>query len=424
MIKGQAGQSIGAELIDATTGAAFTGTVTAYVTGDAGTQAIGTVGSGLCTHEGNGYHTYLPSAAETNYSLIAFTFTGTGAIPATIQVATITAGQAAAVAATSVVSSIDADLYRRLNYSTTPAAEVVLRLRTFVNQTHRQILTKPGLGRLRDDTITFLSVANQTTYALPPAIAKIQHVQDRTNNRPIVEQSLGWLRQVDAGLTSTGGPSHVYIPRGYQAVAVQPSAAAEIFIKSTSASDTNTAWLEGFRTGGYPISLGPITMTGGTAVSFGTAYTDIIEITKVYLSTAAVGTVTVHSVSGAGTELARIPIGATASRYLAIQLWPTPGSVITYHVDYTRVIPNLVNGTDEPLLPEDFHWLLVEGALIKEWSKKDDAGRREAAKRDFDEGVAALTSWVLSNPDTVASLRPVARGYSTLGPTYPADVWR
>jgi hypothetical protein len=88
MKKNVAGQKIGAQLIDATTGAAFSGSVTAYVTGDAGTQSAGSVGAGACTSEGNGYYTYAPAQAETNYDLIAFTFTGTGAIPATVQVYT------------------------------------------------------------------------------------------------------------------------------------------------------------------------------------------------------------------------------------------------------------------------------------------------------------------------------------------------
>lgn len=85
MKKNIASQKIGAQMITAADGTAFTGTVTVYVTGDAGTQAIGSVGSGVCTHEGNGYHTYAPSQAETNYDLVAFTFIGTGAIPTTIQ---------------------------------------------------------------------------------------------------------------------------------------------------------------------------------------------------------------------------------------------------------------------------------------------------------------------------------------------------
>jgi len=78
-------------MCSATDGSAFTGSVTVSVTGDAGTQATGSVGAGACTHEGNGYHTYSPAQAETNYDLVAFTFTGTGAIPSTVQVFTIPA---------------------------------------------------------------------------------------------------------------------------------------------------------------------------------------------------------------------------------------------------------------------------------------------------------------------------------------------
>jgi hypothetical protein len=91
MIKNTAGQDVGAQIVDASDGSAFTGTVTVYITGDGGTQAIGTVGSGVCTHEGNGFHSYAPSQAETNYDHVAFTFVGTGAIPVTMQVYTVSA---------------------------------------------------------------------------------------------------------------------------------------------------------------------------------------------------------------------------------------------------------------------------------------------------------------------------------------------
>lgn len=85
MRKNVGSQVIGAQMVSATDGSAFTGSVTVYVTGDGGTQAVGSVGSGACTHEGNGFHTYVPAQAETNYDHVAFTFIGTGAIPATIQ---------------------------------------------------------------------------------------------------------------------------------------------------------------------------------------------------------------------------------------------------------------------------------------------------------------------------------------------------
>lgn len=88
MKKNTASQVVGAQMVSASDGSAFTGSVTCYVTGDGGTQAAGSVGFGACTHEGNGFHTYAPAQAETNYDHVAFTFTGTGAIPATVQVYT------------------------------------------------------------------------------------------------------------------------------------------------------------------------------------------------------------------------------------------------------------------------------------------------------------------------------------------------
>jgi uncharacterized protein YjbJ (UPF0337 family) len=88
MKKNVASQSIGCQMITAADGSAFTSAVTVSVTGDNGAQATGSVGAGACTHEGNGYHSYAPAQAETNYDHVAFTFTGTGAIPATIQIYT------------------------------------------------------------------------------------------------------------------------------------------------------------------------------------------------------------------------------------------------------------------------------------------------------------------------------------------------
>lgn len=87
MKKNVSGQVIGCQLISKTDGSAVTsGTTTVYVTGDGGTQAAGSVGSGACTHEGQGFWTYAPAQAETNYDHIAFTFVNTSACNATIQV--------------------------------------------------------------------------------------------------------------------------------------------------------------------------------------------------------------------------------------------------------------------------------------------------------------------------------------------------
>jgi hypothetical protein len=101
MVKNQPNQVIGAQMVDATTGAAYAGGVTVYITGDGGTQTLGSVNSGICQPEGNGLYNYFPTASETNYTLIQFTFIGAGSIPATIQVATVTAASQQAVTGTS-----------------------------------------------------------------------------------------------------------------------------------------------------------------------------------------------------------------------------------------------------------------------------------------------------------------------------------
>lgn len=86
-----------AQVINATTGLAFVGTVTVFVTVDTQPQVIGTVGSGIAIAKGNGVYQYIPSAAESTGTVCLFTFTGANAIPASSQYWTISSGQSTAV---------------------------------------------------------------------------------------------------------------------------------------------------------------------------------------------------------------------------------------------------------------------------------------------------------------------------------------
>lgn len=96
MIRNTVGQTIGAQMVSATTGAAFAGSVSVFVDVDAQGQAAGQSAAPVLA--GNGYYTYFPTAPETNGNLIAFTFIGTGAVPVTVQVATVTPSQQSALA--------------------------------------------------------------------------------------------------------------------------------------------------------------------------------------------------------------------------------------------------------------------------------------------------------------------------------------
>lgn len=80
VFRNQAGQLVGTQMTDATSGADFTATVSVFVTGDAGTMVAG---AGTVTHKGRGYHVYAPTQGETDYVVVDFTFTGTNAVPKT-----------------------------------------------------------------------------------------------------------------------------------------------------------------------------------------------------------------------------------------------------------------------------------------------------------------------------------------------------
>ena len=200
----------------------------------------------------------------------------------------------------------------------------------------------------------------------------------------------------------------------------QPTVPTALSVVSTSALDTQNVFYEGIRVGGFQVIFTPQALTGTMPVVLGSGFSDHIRVTKFYLSSPAYGEVDLRTAPLPGEFLARIPPGYTYSRYLNIQLWPTPAGDYSYNVDAVRTMTDLVQPTDEPLMPEDFHWLLVEGSLLKEWTKRDD-DRRVAAEREYTKGLSALRYFINCQGDEVhVSGRRTYGGLSRFGPYYPA----
>jgi hypothetical protein len=318
------------------------------------------------------------------------------------------------------LAAMQADLFRRLVYPAAPSTPTTTRLTSFLNDGLQEVLGEPGLGEWftqNDPAMTFASVASQPVYALSWAVQRIDAIVDRTNLRKLEMRPLSWYRQTEPDPTIRSGIPSVWIPLGFEAVQVQPSAAAAIFIKSTSAGETGAAYLEGIRTGGYPASATITNMTGVTAVQFGTL-SDVIQITKVYLAVAAVGTVTVTQISGAGAVLATIPIGETFARYQSLALWPTPATILTYTVDGERSLPLMVNATDEPPFAPRFHKVLVDYALWREFEKTADS-RAPEARKNYERGVSHLRYFVTCPPDDLPSRSRRPAGMSRYGAMFP-----
>lgn len=155
MKKNTASQVVGAQMVSASDGSAFTGSVTVAVTGDGGTQATGSVGSGACTHEGSGFHTYAPAQAETNYDHVAFTFTGTGAIPATVQIYTTfpQTGDSFARLGAPAGASVSADV--AAVKAVLPSALVSGRIDASVGAMANNVVTAAAIANAAIDAATF-----------------------------------------------------------------------------------------------------------------------------------------------------------------------------------------------------------------------------------------------------------------------------
>ena len=317
------------------------------------------------------------------------------------------------------LSGLQSTLYERLRYRGYPDQAVQTRLTRYVNEVHRDLLGQRAMSRLRDATFTFPSVIAQSPYGLPPNIARINSMFDILNKVKLTEKPLRWLRAVDPGMAAIGGPSYYFVNTGYQAVANQPKTTG-LWAVSSSASDTTpSVTVEAFRTGGYLDTPLDTTLTGTTRVQVGTT-ADYVEVIKFELSAACVGQISLFDAAAAGNELARIGVGKTYSRYLGVILFPQPSAVITYSVDYTRNIPELAAPTDEPLLPEDFHWLLVQGALAMEYDFQRDDTRYARAKGAYTTGLLDLRNFVQTDGADTISLRLPRPRFSQLGPNFPA----
>ena len=308
-----------------------------------------------------------------------------------------------------------------MNQSSSPPTAVATRMTAYINETQEQIVSRPGFGRLLGPhRITFASVASQPEYALPPSVAKVLSVRDISNQWRLRPMSLTeYQERVPAPASMTSTPDF-YCLLGLGPVALRPSAAAEIFAVSTSAGDVQSLKFELITSTGA-IKVGAKTLTGLTAVSLDTTVTTCVEIIDAYLSTVAIGTITLTE-GLAGNTLTTINVGNTKEHYQRLALVPTPSGAVTYTVDYERDAIALVNATDEPVLPLRFHRMLVYGALMMEFEHVGDQTRYLLYEKRFNTAMGLLNHFVTSPPDHVT----VPGGSGAFSPSilpawYPQD---
>ena len=324
-------------------------------------------------------------------------------------------------------TDILADTYRRLRYDTAPASTVVTRIKAFVNETHEELLSMPGLSPLLYGTMTVASVATQARYGLSGVAQVRTPLTDATNAVPLLVRSLAWYRSTNpAPSTNTGDPVYV-VPLGQVAVAQVPATTGTgVWAVSSSASDTGgpTVTIDAIRVGGYPHSPTATALTGTTRVQIG-ALTDYIDVTQFQLSGACVGDISLYDAVSSGNLLAVVPRGQTTSRYWGFILSPTPSTARTYTIDIEHEVQTLTASTDEPLLPPRFHRILAMGARMKEYEylgNQDD--KLQQATQAYALAVKELLYAVTCPPEYVAIPgNRLGTFGSNLGPYFPAGRW-
>lgn len=301
-----------------------------------------------------------------------------------------------------------------------PHPRAVNRFTRFLNSEYRTLMSEKGMDKCRRGVLTFSTIAGIDTCVLPLVCSDIFIVVDRTNQRELDLLTLRDLRDADPGVLSSASTPQGYVIENYAApLARDPSAAAELFVKSTNAADAGGvhAFLDGYITGGYPTRKNT-TLNGVTAMTFDALTTTWLGARKFYLSSVCQGDIIINQGSGAGTELARIPAGRTFSRYTRLIIYPVPSSVVTLHADVELAIDNLEQETDEPIFHEDFHPLLPALAEAREWTRKEkpiQAGTALARARKI-KGDLKLK---LARGGSALSRRSAYR-FSQLGPYFPA----
>lgn len=284
--------------------------------------------------------------------------------------------------------------FRRLQASETQTSTLNSEIGGYVNRWHRQLLSQPTLRPYRSTQITVATVADQWRYGVP--LRAINHITERSNERRLGKKSEGWWRRRFPDPSTETGDAEVWVPLGSTPLLRRPADASELFVISTSGSDTGmTAHVEGVRSDGVPVAMS-VQLTGLTGVTLNSAETTIVDVTKFFLTAVGVGTIELREDSGVGALLSTIRIGETYPRYLAIALAPTPSAVQTLYVDGTPRTFDLSVDQDEPFIPEDYHDLLVDGAVYDYWLNHGRLKDAQWLRDEIDRVTKALnlTHWM------------------------------
>jgi hypothetical protein len=316
-------------------------------------------------------------------------------------------------------------------YQAEPKPGVQDRVRRYLNEGLERVLRRPRLKNLRVGAMPFTSVAGQGFYGMPMLFERIDYLIDLTNGRRLAFRTRDWYRYLDPRVMTSGVP-WAWIPEGIGPVLRQPkmdgTGKTPVYIFAQFPDDTTqTVRISGMYTTGHDVGF-EAKLNGTTPVLAGYPEREY-QITLIQLNATTRGWVYVNDLpDSTGIPpwqfVAMIVAGTLSSRHLGVRLYPTPTDAIQYEVEGQRVIPRMTRDEDEPPFAADFHEMLQCYARARMYRKEGRLQQSQTEMAEFERFALDLTAHV----EYPVSYRPVAgkisaegRGWSDLGPWYPAD---
>ena len=278
------------------------------------------------------------------------------------------------------------EIYKELNLiaSEEDGDDFETMAKASINLHYRELLSEGDVDLERRE-FTFTTVANQSKYGMPLYVADVLNIEDDSNDRPLNLHSPSRYDSVHSGSNSTGTPEEAFWIGEY-GVQRQPNSSGVLTIETSASADRGDdfkAVIHGMSSG---IDTREEVTLSSSSVNTSTTFdaeSNAIGIRRVVLqnenNTTFTGNVTIKD-DDTNTLAVIPPYYGRSPNYQWWELWPTPTAVQTYVVRCLAHKPPLVNASDWPEIPEEYHDLLIYGPMAVLLAGK---GKESSSQRAF-----------------------------------------
>ena len=247
---------------------------------------------------------------------------------------------------------------------------------------------------------TLATVANQEDYELPRDVDKIYLIRQITS--PTV---LRFIEDRDFYLqipypTASGNPFwyRIFEETG---VAVVLSTDDKVTIVSSSTSDTTqTISVVGYASADGIKDSETISLNGTTTVN-GTKTWKAGKALRISKSAKTVGTVSIKEFTTPYTTILTLGPEDKSAYFRIVSFYPIPSAVITMYLEYFTRIRIMANDSDTPDIPEEWHWVIEQGAVAKVLAYRENEAGTIVAQKLYAEGVLAMIESDKQQPDLI-----------------------